>query len=74
MNKQEMLNALEEILMLDAESLNEESVLCDYEDWDSLAYLSLMTLFDTKLGMNIGSEQISALKTVKDVLKLANIN
>ncbi|HEB9324655.1 TPA: acyl carrier protein [Campylobacter jejuni] len=74
MNKQEMLNALEEILMLDDGSLSEESILGDYEDWDSLAYLSLMTLFDTKLGMNINSEQISTLKTVKDVLKLANIN
>ncbi|EOH2733273.1 hypothetical protein ACLWEM_001228 [Campylobacter jejuni] len=74
MNKQEMLNALEEILMLDNGGLSEESILSDYEDWDSLAYLSLMTLFDTKLSMNINSEQISTLKTVKDVLKLANIN
>ncbi|EGF1229127.1 acyl carrier protein [Campylobacter jejuni] len=74
MNKQEMLNALEEILMLDEGVLKEDSVLADFEDWDSLAFLSLMTLFDTKLQMNITSDQIANLKTVLDILKLAKIN
>ncbi|EIJ4040613.1 acyl carrier protein [Campylobacter jejuni] len=74
MNKQEMLNALEEILMLDEGVLKEDSVLADFEDWDSLAFLSLMTLFDTKLQMNITSDQIANLKTVSDILKLAKIN
>ncbi|MBZ7932461.1 hypothetical protein ACD575_01885 [Campylobacter sp. LH-2024] len=74
MNKQEMFSALEEILMLDEGVLKEDSVLADFEDWDSLAFLSLMTLFDTKLQMNITSDQIANLKTVSDVLKLAKIN
>lgn len=74
MNKQEMFSALEEILMLDEGVLKEDSVLADFEDWDSLAFLSLMTLFDTKLQMNIISDQIANLKTVSDILKLAKIN
>ncbi|HEG2604578.1 TPA: acyl carrier protein [Campylobacter jejuni] len=74
MNKQEMFSALEEILMLDEGVLKEDSVLADFEDWDSLAFLSLMTLFDTKLQMNITSDQIANLKTVSDILKLAKIN
>ncbi|WP_417903890.1 hypothetical protein ACD571_06485 [Campylobacter sp. LH-2024] len=74
MNKQEMFSALEEILMLDEGVLKEDSILADFEDWDSLAFLSLMTLFDTKLQMNITSDQIANLKTVSDVLKLAKIN
>ncbi|MBZ7936204.1 acyl carrier protein [Campylobacter sp. B0100352/1] len=74
MNKQEMFKALEEILMIDEGMLEEDSVLADFEDWDSLAFLSLMTLFDTKLQMNITSDQIASLKTVSDVLKLAKID
>ncbi|TKX34349.1 phosphopantetheine-binding protein [Campylobacter taeniopygiae] len=74
MNKQEMFKALEEILMLDEGMLKEDSVLADFEDWDSLAFLSLITLFDAKLQMNITSDQIASLKTVSDVLKLAKID
>ncbi|TKX28698.1 phosphopantetheine-binding protein [Campylobacter estrildidarum] len=74
MNKQEMFKALEEILMLEEGMLKEDSVLADFEDWDSLAFLSLMTLFDTKLQINITSDQITSLKTVSDVLKLAKID
>lgn len=74
MNKQEMFKALEEILMLEEGILKEDSFLADFEDWDSLAFLSLMTLFDTKLQMNITSDQIASLKTVSDILKLAKID
>ncbi|EAJ5681824.1 acyl carrier protein [Campylobacter lari] len=73
MNKKEMIQALEDILMLNPGELKEDSVLKDYEDWDSLAFLNLMALFDSKFNMNITSEEISSLKTVNDILKLAKI-
>ncbi|CAM4152393.1 acyl carrier protein [Campylobacter armoricus] len=73
MNKNEMIQALEDILMLNPGELKEDSILKDYEDWDSLAFLNLMALFDSKFNMNITSEEISNLKTVNDILKLAKI-
>ncbi|RTJ07185.1 hypothetical protein C3H99_01500 [Campylobacter jejuni] len=73
MNKMQMLKALEDMLMLDPGILKEDSCLKDFEDWDSLAYLNLMALFDTQLNINITADEISQLNTVADVLNLAKI-
>lgn len=73
MDKIQMLKALEDILMLESGILKEDSCLKDFEDWDSLAYLNLMALFDTQLNINITADEISQLNTVADVLNLAKI-
>lgn len=46
MNKQEFLNALEEILELDENTLKGDEVLMDIEQWDSLAFLSIIAMAD----------------------------
>ena len=49
MTREEMINSLEDILMLEEGELNLEQNLTEYEDWDSMSYLALIALFDSRL-------------------------
>ena len=40
----------------------------DYEDWDSLAYLSMIAALDEEFGVEIENEEFEKLETVKDLL------
>ncbi|RDU66510.1 phosphopantetheine-containing protein [Helicobacter didelphidarum] len=59
--------------MLDLNTLKAEDMLDSFEDWDSMAHLSLIALFDSKLGKKIKPDEIRGLKSVQDILDLAGI-
>lgn len=40
----------------------------DYEDWDSLAYLSMIAALDEEFGVEIENEEFEKLETVQDLL------
>ncbi|EIX7698799.1 acyl carrier protein, partial [Campylobacter coli] len=64
------LKAVAEILMIDANSLTEETELNSFKEFDSISYLEITMLLEAKLGIEIVPSEIKALKTVKDLLKL----
>ncbi|EAI3414578.1 TPA: acyl carrier protein [Campylobacter jejuni] len=70
MDKNEFLKAVAEILMIDANSLTEETELNSFKEFDSISYLEITMLLEAKLGIEIVPSEIKALKTVKDLLKL----
>jgi acyl carrier protein len=41
----------------------------DYEDWDSLAYLSMIAALDEEFGVEIENEEFEQLETVQDLLE-----
>ncbi|PKD43243.1 acyl carrier protein [Rhodohalobacter barkolensis] len=41
----------------------------EYEDWDSLAYLSMIATLDEEFGVEIENEEFRKLETVKDLLE-----
>ena len=45
MTREEMINSLEDILMLEEGELNLEQNLTEYEDWDSMSYLALIAAY-----------------------------
>lgn len=67
MNKAEFLQSLDELLELDAGTLKGPEKLESFENWDSLAVISLIALADEKLGVVVGSEAIAEAKTVDDL-------
>ncbi|EJL4452555.1 acyl carrier protein, partial [Campylobacter coli] len=69
-DKNEFLKAVAEILMIDANSLTEETELNSFKEFDSISYLEITMLLEAKLGIEIVPSEIKALKTVKDLLKL----
>ena len=40
----------------------------DYEDWDSLAYLSMIAALDEEFGVEIENEEFEQLETVQDLV------
>lgn len=68
MTNEEKMRLLEETLELDANSLTEETVLADVEEFDSMSKLSLIVLCDDEFGKKLSGEELSGFKTVKDIL------
>lgn len=73
MTKEQLVEKLEDILMLDIGTLELDKDLCEYEDWDSLAHLSLLALFDKDLGIKLSVEDIREFKKVSDIFAKANL-
>lgn len=68
MTNEEKMRLIEETLELDANSLTEETVLADVEEYDSMAKLSLIVLCDDEFGKKLSGEELRSFKTVKDIL------
>lgn len=68
MTKEEKIVLLEEMLELEEGTLNEEMVLADIEEWDSMASLSLIVIMDGNFGKKLTGFQIKEFKTIKDIL------
>lgn len=71
MTKQEFLVELEDILQRE-ESCSELDNLEDYEEWDSLSKMSLMAYYDKNFGVKLSLSSFEGLKTVADLISLAN--
>ena len=68
MTVNENLNLLEELLFLDKDTLEEDSELADFEEWNSMAAISLIAMFDDVFGKVLKPEDIKRFVTVKDIL------
>lgn len=68
MDKKEKIKLLEEIMELEEGTLNEDSVLAEYDEWDSLTVISYMSLMDSKFHKNVSIEQIRKFETVSDAV------
>ena len=71
MNRLDFLNAIIEIIEIE-ENIDENTILSDIEEWDSLAAVTTLALFKQKLGLNVGAQSVLNCKTVKDLLDLGN--
>ena len=68
MTVKEKLNLLEELLFLDRDTLEEASELTDYEEWNSMAAISLIAMFDDVFAKVLKPEEVKRFVTVKDIL------
>ena len=66
---QELIDKLSEIL---EEDVNEDSILDDFEEWDSLAVLQIISFFNSEYSLSVAASQIKNAKTVKDLYNLRN--
>lgn len=72
MSTDEKISMLEEIMDLDEGTLCLDSVLEDFEEWDSLSKLSLIAAAKKDFGIVLGTEKIAAFSTVKDICDFLN--
>ena len=68
MTNEEKIALLEDMLDLDGGTLKPETELSDIEEYDSMAKLSLIVLFDDEFGKKLTGEEIRTFKTVGDIL------
>ena len=73
MNFNEFLNELSEILILD-EIPSADVKLSSIESYDSMSQLSILSLFDEELGIEIEGEQLRELVTLQDLYNLAGFS
>ncbi|HFU4805816.1 TPA: phosphopantetheine-binding protein, partial [Campylobacter jejuni] len=64
MDKNEFLNALAEILMIDTNDLKEEAELNSFDDFDSVAILEISILFEKNLGIEVFPIEIKKMKQI----------
>lgn len=70
MKKVQFLNKLEEILMIDQNSLREDTDLENLDDWDSLAMMSLISLIEEETQEKLTISQLINAKKVSDIMVL----
>jgi len=68
MDKPEFYQRLAEIL--DIEEVRPESVLSEFEQWDSLAVLSALAMADARYGVTIRADEIRSVVTAADLANL----
>ena len=69
MKKDELLEKIKDAIQRD-ESLHIDMKLCDIEEWDSLAIISLITLYDD-FGIHLNGNTLKSCKSVGDLINLA---
>lgn len=69
MTLQEKLEFLEEIMDVEEGTLEENTVLEEVEEWDSLSTLALIAEMKKEYGIRLGTETIKEFKTVSDICK-----
>lgn len=70
MTEKEKLALVEEVLELDEGTLKPDTKLADIDDYDSMAKLSLIVMFDEEFEKKVTGSVIKEFKTVKDILEL----
>ena len=70
MKKEEFLAELEDILQRE-EACKLGDILENYDEWDSLSKMAVMAYYDKTFGIKISLNEMAELKTVDDLIKLA---
>jgi acyl carrier protein len=73
MTKKEFIEELEDMLMLESGDLELDKDLDSYEDWDSMSYLTLIAMFDSKLNKKLDIATIKGFKTPTDIINHADL-
>jgi len=68
MTSTEKLNLLEELLDIGKDTLSEDKELKNLSEWDSLAVIAVIAMFDDEFGKIITSNEVKSFVTVKDIM------
>lgn len=68
MTEQEKIALMEEIMDVEEGTLTIDSVLAEFDEWDSVAILSFIAAIDEHFDKTIKGSQIKKFVTVKDAI------
>ena len=72
MKKEQFLEELTDVLQLE-ETINESTNLKELEEWDSMAHLGVISMFDIEFSKNITNAELKDIETVSDLIALAGL-
>ena len=61
---------ISEVFDITFDSVNENSVLASYEEWDSLSHMELIVTIEKKFKIEMSFEEIVSIKSVGDIIKI----
>lgn len=70
MTKQDFIRELESVLELDVNSIDEDQVLADLDNWDSLSIMTFIAMVDEKCGVTLSASKLADAKSVTDLITL----
>ena len=68
MDRDKIIRMIEDMLDVELDSLNENSVLAEIPEYDSMTKLSLIVMCDDEFNKKLTGEQLIEFKTIKDIL------
>lgn len=72
MNKEEFLKELAAAMTREA-PLSENTALADIPEWDSLASMGVVSLFEERLNKEISLQDVEGMETVADLVRAAGV-
>lgn len=69
MNNQEIINLIEDTLEVELNSLTENTLLADIEEYDSMAKLSIIVLADDEFNKKLTGETMREFVNVGDIVR-----
>lgn len=70
MTKEDKLDILAEAMDVNVDDLTDQAALSSFDEWDSLAALSFMSLLQSRLNKKVTPEEVKSLHTVEDALNI----
>ena len=70
MKLSEFIEKLSEVLEIEDREINPTDIFRDYDEWDSLAYLSVIAFLDEEFEMQIEEAEFKKLITVEDLYNI----
>ncbi len=70
MTKEDFLTELVDILQRE-EACKETDALAEYDEWDSLAMMSILAYYENEFNIKISTSDLRQVVTVADLIKLA---
>lgn len=67
MTIKEKLNILQDLLDIDQDTLSEETELDRLSEWDSIAAITIIAMFDSHFGKEVTPVEVKRFKTIKDI-------
>ncbi|ENV3737704.1 hypothetical protein ACFJ5I_000552 [Vibrio parahaemolyticus] len=72
MNKEQFLEELTEVLQLD-DVVSESTNLQELEEWDSMAHLGVISMFDIEFSKSIINAELKEIEMVSELMALAGL-
>ena len=68
MNSNAMLDLLAEALEVEPGTITAETKIADVDEWNSIGWLTIMSLVDERLNVQINSKDVRGFKTAGEVV------